>query len=295
MTNWDKYGVAALINKNADKIKDVLRVMESIGLSDKGIINEECYREITSIRQTTGLTIGFVSDTIYLMDGTTILLEYKTRKTEISHQVSSIQTSEYLKALKSHIENAEVGNGMLITSDNEKTPVSGLQMKRTLFEIAAAIDRHDAFKRYSLPNLRSSSNHVLMVDPFAICIATPAMIRAPLEERIKSFKERLIKMNFLKRKYIHDDIRIVGNLVIAETPDASIANGVFRIKAEITESQRHAIIGLPLENLVEGHILSTSKAIIRSIAFGQSNEDERILIIDTNAIDTDGFIPVKVE
>jgi len=293
MNNWDNYGVTTLVRKNSEKIVSVLDVMEKVGSQYHDTIDETCYREITSIRQKTGLTIGFVSDTIYLMSGTTILLEYKTKKTEISHQVSKDELQSYISNIKNHIDNVDTGNSIIVSDDNEKTPISILQTKRTIIEIAAAIDRHDAFKRYVLPNLKSTSNHVLMVDPFAVCVSTPQMIKDPIEDRIAAFKERLVKLDYLKRKYIHDDIRIIGNLVIADDKTGPIGNGVFRINGEITESQRHAMVGQKVNKLIEGHVLSTSEAIIKSIAFQRNNNDEPILNVDTNAIDPEGLIPIR--
>ena len=285
---WNEWGFDALIAKHQALIENLITTYWDVkeASAEGNSPKDELLERMAKIQSQTGIKIQVYNDKIALnADGTDIC--------SVPKEWGKFVLNDMIRTLNCPVCSSIV---QLCDATGAK-PTSRTNVERILIEIAAKIDRKDAFLRQCLPNLRKTAKHVVLTDRIAIAMATPDMIDRPISDRAEAFRADLIKGNYLKKpgdigpwpgSMPGKSLR-VGNVIIGRDAASKIRNGSITIKAGIPESVRHAITGREFGDLVENHICSTAGVKMKSI-----KPMNGYLIIETDSLDPQKLYPIAL-
>lgn len=291
MTPWNEYGPSGKVGRRAGQIERVCRAVISLWGAYKGDndgrrfqdISEEMWKELGSIRADTGLAIGVAGHTIEVRDGVTPLLKQEARgisdKVNMEGQCRSLMDASERKRWS-----LDALRGSL---DGVTDPSSRQQMERLAFDIADAIDRHEARIRHCLPALRDSASYVMLVDPLVIGACTIDMVGRDPTDRCTSFA-KLMKGRIQSDTLPFEGARRIGNLILSDMGRHGEHEGRIHLKQRIPDTIRSAMVGRPIEHLIENHPATGMGVKITSVSV---NEDE--ITIRTTAEDQRSLVPVE--
>lgn len=276
---WDLYGPSAVIEKQASDIHRIFdALMNARDEFQQGI-------EILKFNEKYGITIEKDKVDIIARSGANELFKYKIdpghRKIE--------DISYWVEKIREALESSYTINELLNYTDFQPKPKTESEARQCALEMACTIDRYKAFLRYSLPNLRKTASHVVMVDRLAIGLVTSDMIQEPFDERKKEFARRLRSRQYLKTGSIPDGTLIKGNVIISKDDDQKVFEGLIDLEGSITESQRITSLGKEFGEIVEGHPCSGVGATVIHI-----RETINGLRFVTNSLDPSNLVPVNI-
>lgn len=302
MTNtWSLHGPAAIVARRAAKVHEVLdavmlmrdaQIYENdlkAGQTDKQGrqgFTSELWDKISKIRAETGIALGIDRDMITATAGGRDVFRYtiihgRNRTEDMGYWVDKIRES--LETSRYHFVD------LVGTTDFKPKPESVQDARRCGLELACAIDRHDAFVRHALPNLRKTSSHVVMVDRLAIGLVTDDMIDAPFEKRVTEFAGRMLSRRYLKTGEAPNGTRIIGNVIIATDDQQKVFEGVVELSGSITESLKIHCKGKDIGRIVEGHPCSGTGATVEMV-----KETKDSLLLITSSLEHKNMISVQI-
>jgi len=292
MTPWNEHGPSDKVRRRAGQIERICKTVMSLwdtysgdnGGRHFGNISKTMWKEIDGIRADTGLAIGVAGHTIEIRDGITRLLLQEAKG--ISDKVNmKRQCHDLMAATRRKRWNVDALRRSL---DGVTAPSSSQQLERLAFEIADAIDRHEARIRHSLPSLRKSASYVMLVDPLVIGACTIEMGGKSRAERNASFA-RMMTGRIQSDTLPFEGARRIGNLILSDMGRYGEHEGRIHLKQHIPESIRTAMDGRPIEHLIENHPANGMGVRITSI----STDEEGNLTINTTAEDQKNLIPIE--
>lgn len=291
---WSLHGPGAVVSRWASKIHEVLDTVllmrnaqvHEVEHKDGQGFTAELWDNISKLRGKTGLALGVDRDMITATAGGRDVFRYtiingRRRTEDMSYWVDKIR--EALETSRYHFVD------LVDTTDFKPKPENIKDARRCALEFACAIDRHDAFVRHALPNLRKTSSHVVMADRLAIGLVTDDMIDSPFEERIAEFAGRMLSRQYLKTGEAPNGTRIIGNVLIATDDRRNVFEGVVELPGSITESLKIHCQGKDIGKIVEGHPCSGTGVTVKKVA---TTKDGLILI--TSALEHKNMIPVQI-
>ena len=291
MNAWTAHGPAAKMKRRAPAIGRICSTAAELwngysgdndGRRFRGM-TEEMWSEIRSIRADTGIAIGVAGDTLELREGVTRLLLQEAKGISDKKTMRAECERIAVAAKRSRWDIAQLRKSL----DGVTSPTSEHQQQRTAFDIADAMDRHEARIRHALASLRSTASYVLLVDPFVIGAQTPDMAG----ESVRSRAERFALM--MKGRIHHEGLpfegaRRIGNIVISDMAKDGAHEGRLHYSQHIPQTVRAAMEGRGIEELVEGHPAAGMGITIKTVT-----ADGEDVTIRTTAEDAAALIPVE--
>lgn len=295
MKSWKKHRPSAKVSKRQDQIIQICNVVTNIWdtyYGDNngrhfGDIPDSVWKEIRSIRSDTGLNISVAGEIVELRDGVTCLLRQEARgiadkrakKREIAKIVQATKRTRWdLEHLRK-------------TLDRVSSFSSQAQCERLVFDLADAMDRHEARISHALPNLRSKASYVMLFDPLVIAAQTVTVAGYGSEVRSAMLKAQMTGWNPSSDRLPFKGARRIGNIVLSDLGDYKEHEGRILVKQAIPEAVRAAMKGRLLEELVGNHPAKGMGVKITQISSGDNDDD---LVIHTTAESHHELIPIEI-
>jgi len=295
MTNaWTEHGPLAVLRRHRPHVETIMQVVRDIwdtwqnpvGGTSSFRIDAGLHERIRDIRKRYGIDIDACQDVVVIRDGITAILRQESGRsttiTSMKRQASWIERA---------FERKRLGlDSLRGTLDGISLPASATQRERTAYEMADAIDRHQARIRHALPSLRQSASYTMLVDPFVIAAQTRDMTDRPPADRAEAFARTIRKWNPSSDTLPFEGARRMGNVIISHMGDHLEHEGRIFVDHPLPETHLVSMIGKPLEKLIGNHPASGMDIRITSI----TRTDEGGLIIGTSAEKGSGLIAIDL-
>lgn len=291
---WTEHGPLAVLRRHRPHIETIMQVVRDIwdtwqnpvGGTSSFRIDAGLHERIKDIRKRCGIDIDACQDVVVLRNGITAILRQESGRsttiTSMKRQASRIERA---------FERKRLGlDSLRGTLDGISLPASAKQWERTAYEMADAIDRHEARIRHALPSLRNSASYTMLVDPFVVAAQTRGMEDGSPRERAEAFVHAIRTWNPSSDTLPFEGARRIGNVIISHMGSHLEHEGRIFIEHPLPETHLVSMKGKPLEKLVGNHPASGMGIRITSI----TRTDGGGLIIGTSAEKGSSLIPMDI-